>query len=64
MGRKRIDLSEYKTVFVNEPSPEAVDNWFRLYLRILCEKHGTESVVAALRELQKVSDSVEVKIRL
>ncbi len=27
-----------KQVFVNEPSPEAVDNWFRLYLRILCEK--------------------------
>ena len=38
MGRKGRDLSEYKTSFVNEPSPEAVDNWFRLYLRILCEK--------------------------
>lgn len=64
MGRKRKDLSEYKTVFVNEPSPEAVDNWFRLYLRILCENHGTEAVVAALRELQKESDTEEVKIRI
>ena len=64
MGRKRIDLSEYKTVFVNEPSPEAVDNWFRLNLRILCEKYGTESIIAALRELQKESDTEEVKVRI
>jgi len=64
MGRKGRDLSEYKTVFVNEPSPEAVDNWFRLYLRILCEKYGTESIIAALRELQKESDTEEVKVRI
>ena len=64
MGRKVKDLSGYKTVFVNEPSPEAVDNWFRLNLRILCEKYGTESIIAALRELQKESDTEEVKVRI
>lgn len=64
MGRKGRDLSEYKTIFVNEPSPEAVDNWFRMYLEILRDKYGTETVVAALRELQKESATEEVKIRI
>lgn len=64
MGRKGRDLSEYKTVFVNEPSPEAVDNWFQLNLKILCEKYGTERIIAELRELQKESDTEEVKIRI
>lgn len=64
MGRKRIDLSEYKTVFVNEPSPEAVDNWFRLNLRLACEKYGTEAVIATLRKLQEESDTEEVKVRI
>lgn len=64
MGRKVKDLSGYKTVFVNEPSPEALENWFRLNLRILCEKYGTDIVIAVLRELQKESETEEVKIHI
>ncbi len=64
MGRKGRDLSEYKTVFVNEPSPEAADAWFKLNLNLACEKYGTESIIAILRELQKESDTEEVKVRI
>ena len=64
MGRRVKDLSEYKTIFVNEPSPEAVDNWFRLNLRILCEKYGTDIIVAVLRKMQAESDTEEVKVRI
>lgn len=64
MGRRVKDLSGYKTIFVNEPSPEALENWFRLNLRILCEKYGTDIVIAVLRELQKESETEEVKIHI
>ena len=64
MGRKVKDLSGYKTIFVNEPSQVALDNWFRLVLQIACEKYGTENVVAVLRKMQEESDTEEVRIHI
>lgn len=52
MGRKTaINYDEYNVRFINEPSEEALTNYYNILIDFLIEKYGSNPVKIALEEL-------------
>lgn len=51
MGRRKVDYDSMTVTFKNEPSKEALLNYYCLLIDILVKKYGKDYVRIALEEL-------------